>query len=1242
MTPAAIASAAAQSHLTAEMLEATLIEAGYTLEQRNEIAALWEVQDAKYANTLATGTMAATEEGATGATWSLTAAMDGLGKVMKAHPVLSFLAIAAVAIPVVIKLFDWLTTSLEEQRQKLSDAKQAYDDTVSSLTDVESELEQVKTRMAELNKLESPTLVEQDELKKLELTNEELEREVALLEREKKLKQAELEKQGVNTLKYKSSRYTGTATSFEGVKVDTSAQMSDAEYLQFIMNKLPELQAQRAYALGQAEKALAEGNQAAYNIWKQEAVDLEHTYDTLLSEGGDVARTIQDTTSSMEGTTNESRKLKQEGEAAVDAWINFPVTLDGVATKLEDVNDAARSFADIISDITKPIEAISSAQEDMAETGYLSAESVAALREAGLEEYLVLTEKGYKLAAGAARECKDAQIAAAKTALNDARTAAKALIDDQALVAAGYQLTTMTIYEQLQAMKDLKAESVGKAMNTAAKEYIRRYVESNPGASELTANLAWSTSAERKQLWDSLNYDAYSMAPKSLLDAEQHYKEFMAAINTAWRDRGKSDTADANKSEFEEEYAKQKHALELGKKTLKEFNDWLDGNDGYKKYFSDRTKYADEWRKYEKEVFDNSMQLHEQEATNLDHTIEMLKLQNASEQDILAVYRKKQTLLENARDLVYDFLKAQGLSDKQIASNSTLQELNKALLENSNEATDFYKERVDQNVADFEHVIDMLERVEGREGELIAKYREEQAYLVAVREEYRKTLVAAGKTADEIANDDWFQELTKQIHDVNDAVSDTLETLFDEASGHINDLLDLTEELVRHETEEMIDAYEKQKDAFSEIVDAKKEILQLTKREQEYNDKVAESTKDIAKLQSRIDALSNDDTRQAKMERAKLEEELAELQKSLADTQTDHYIEVTENALDKEEKDYHDLMDSKIKELEDFLDDNEAVTKETLKRLDSMNEDLFNDLLGYAKHYTDTTGDELTAMWSTALQAAEKYGSYTNSMKVFSDSDAPTGAQSIMKKMFANQNAWASTSDPEARKRYDQANLQLGQQLASELGTKVWRENGTWYIGNGDLLFSDFVSGNSTAKALVKQMQDNGEAWGKAKSDAERKVFEDANEQIGKQLQQMLGVPVWRQNGRWYIGEGEELYKVYGFHTGGVVGRAGSVSPKADELFALLQNDEVVMSRRMVDNAYSFLTGLPKVVASLFQNPLTWAAQAVNKGGTNVHIDNLDASVYFDGKMTDKELIATLQQYPRKVAEVVSSQLRKL
>lgn len=272
---------------------------------------------------------------------------------------------------------------------------------------------------------------------------------------------------------------------------------------------------------------------------------------------------------------------------------------------------------------------------------------------------------------------------------------------------------------------------------------------------------------------------------------------------------------------------------------------------------------------------------------------------------------------------------------------------------------------------------------------------------------------------------------------------------------------------------------------------------------------------------------------------------------------------------------YHDLMDAKIKGIENFLDNNEAMTNEALQRLDNANETLFAQLESYAKHYTDTTGAELKNMWDTVMSAAKKYGDFTEAFTTHSD-------------------------------------------------------DSTYKVRN-----------------IVSEMRANGDAWGKATTDAGRKTYEDANVVLGNQISNLLGVPVWRENGMWYIkqdGKTQKLYDVYGYHIGGVVGDVTSVSPKADELFALLQKDEVVMSRHMVNNTFDFLDGLPKVMASAFQNPLTLAAQAVGGNGRSAHIDNLnlDASVYFDGKMTDKELIATLQQYPRKVAEIVSAQIRKI
>lgn len=348
-------------------------------------------------------------------------------------------------------------------------------------------------------------------------------------------------------------------------------------------------------------------------------------------------------------------------------------------------------------------------------------------------------------------------------------------------------------------------------------------------------------------------------------------------------------------------------------------------------------------------------------------------------------------------------------------------------------------------------------------------------------------------------------------------------------------------------------------------------MLRLTKEEQEYNDKVAKSTKDIAKLQSRIDALAMDDSRQAALERGKLEEELAELQKELADTQNEHYISKTEDALDKEEESYHKLMDSKIDEIEAFLDDNEAMTNAALDRLNNANESLFDDLMSYAKHYTDTTGAELQAMWDDAMAAAKRYGDFTGAFNAHSD-------------------------------------------------------DSSYKVRN-----------------IVSEMQANGAAWGKQTTDAGRKTYEDANVVLGNQISNLLGVPVWRENGMWYIkqnGKTQKLYDVYGYHTGGVVGDVTSVSPKADELFALLQKDEVVMSRHMVNNTFDFLNGLPKVMASAFQNPLTLAAQAMQ--GAREYILHISAPLTMEGVLPKDEILSTIKQYPRKVAEAVAEQIRKL
>lgn len=61
------------------------------------------------------------------------------------------------------------------------------------------------------------------------------------------------------------------------------------------------------------------------------------------------------------------------------------------------------------------------------------------------------------------------------------------------------------------------------------------------------------------------------------------------------------DTEDKNKKEFDKLYSEKQHQLEMNQITEEDYIDWLD--DAYKQYFSDLTKYQDEYWKYEEEVY---------------------------------------------------------------------------------------------------------------------------------------------------------------------------------------------------------------------------------------------------------------------------------------------------------------------------------------------------------------------------------------------------------------------------------------------------------------------------------------------------------------------------------------------------------------------------------------------------------------------------------------------------------------
>lgn len=323
---------------------------------------------------------------------------------------------------------------------------------------------------------------------------------------------------------------------------------------------------------------------------------------------------------------------------------------------------------------------------------------------------------------------------------------------------------------------------------------------------------------------------------------------------------------------------------------------------------------------------------------------------------------------------------------------------------------------------------------------------------------------------------EWLR-IQKSISDLLDESQDRKLDLIKEQRDGLNDVIDLTKQLIKQEQNDIIDALKSQTDKYREIVELKKRSLQLTKDERSYQDSVDSKNTEISKLQARIDALSLDDSREAQSQRASLLEQLAEKQKELTDIQTDYSDEKQQEALDSEIDRFEDTQDAKIAEIKKFLDNNHALTKAAMARIDRQGDALFKDLLRYSLHYTNTTEAELTSMWANAKSAVEEYGSAMRALETINArvdiAENKSGASSASKnavvaQMKANSEAWWSADESEKNRLAN-----LNKILGSSLGATI--DKGVWWLNGKKLYDHTFHTGTPSAGRIPTPKQN--ELW---------------------------------------------------------------------------------------------------------------------------------------------------------------------
>lgn len=299
--------------LSKSQLKLMLSTDALTISQKKQVLVTAGLSEEQALAQLQSWKMVAANTGLTASTTTASNAIKGFGASLKAlavaHPILLAITVTLGAIAGAVKIVDALTTSMKEQREAFENAQQDYTDACTKLDELKTKLSETTSRIAELidkSNNGTITLVEQSELDKLKLTNEELRLMIQNQEEVKKQKAKEASDEAYKTYTRenrmetddtasKQEQYYQASSDADGFHVgsflDRASELSDFDYaIKANEQKLEEFQKQSEELQAQLNATSDESLKAQY----QHSIDLNNN---LISN-----------------YTNSNEKLKESAE----------------------------------------------------------------------------------------------------------------------------------------------------------------------------------------------------------------------------------------------------------------------------------------------------------------------------------------------------------------------------------------------------------------------------------------------------------------------------------------------------------------------------------------------------------------------------------------------------------------------------------------------------------------------------------------------------------------------------------------------------------------------------------------------------------------------------------------------------------------------------------------------------------------------------------------------------------------
>ncbi|QIC46304.1 phage tail tape measure protein [Lysinibacillus sphaericus] len=444
-----------------------------------------------------------------------------------------------------------------------------------------------------------------------------------------------------------------------------------------------------------------------------------------------------------------------------------------------------------------------------------------------------------------------------------------------------------------------------------------------------------------------------------------------------------------------------------------------------------------------------------------------------------------------------------------------------------------------------------IERKKERLKELSSTWLDTQSEIIRINSDIADELINTMKDAYGQQRDYEIALKDKQIEDLEELRDARLKTLDEEGKAYEESMKEQMDTLDKAHKDKL-DKLDEESKAFEDAIIRQLELMRKQRDEEDFNKDIGKLQKEEANIVAKINELSMDDSREAKLQRKKLEEELANIREQIADKQNDRQYELREQNLQDELDAYKSQQDAK-KETEDnnYNTSKEALDKqlELYKKELEAKKNLEEEKFKATKAQLEKERQDIVNHYDQLINNEQEYANLRAQIingSVDGMSEKLTGFLGNFKSMNKDLINELGISWQELENkiyRITQAQNGLG---------NISTPNQNVDLNDGSIIGSHSNSNNSSSSSSARdnawqQYLANKKSWETA-SASEKKRLANENDKLRSQ---------------WGFKDGsyDSLKNLKKYHSGGIVGGKGNrLTELTNKLFNTKPNEETVLA----------------------------------------------------------------------------------